>query len=84
MNLKSKILFLQKTNQTINPCQLKCDDTDGIPVISCWKLTFKERIILLITEKIWMNLVSFGKPLTPSHLSVNKWDYLNKQVLKKN
>ena len=41
-------------------------------VISCWGLSFKERIKVLFTGKIWMSLMSFNKPLTPSYLSVNR------------
>ena len=42
--------------------------------ISCWKLSFKERIKVLFFGVIWMNLLSFNKPLTPSFLTVNRKD----------
>lgn len=61
----------------------RCDDTENIPVISCWKMSFKERLIVLFTGKVWLNLLSFGKPLTPSFLTVNKWQLLNKEYFKK-
>ena len=41
-------------------------------VVSCWKMTFKERVKVLFTGIVWMNLMSFNKPLTPSYLSVNR------------
>lgn len=41
-------------------------------VISCWRLTFLERIKILFTGRIWQSLYSFNQPLTPSRLSVNK------------
>ena len=50
---------------------LRFDTKDG-DVVSCWKLSFRERIILLFTGKVWMNLLMFGKPLTPSFLTVNR------------
>jgi len=40
-------------------------------VTSCWKLTFRERIKILFTGKIWLILLSFNKPLTPSLLKVD-------------
>jgi len=40
-------------------------------VVSCWQMSFKERLKVLFTGKIWLNLVSFNKPLTPSFMSVN-------------
>lgn len=47
-------------------------------VISCWKLTFWERVKLLFTGKLWVSLCMFGKPLTPSFFTVNKYDVFNK------
>lgn len=43
-------------------------------VISCWKLSFIERARLLLNGKIWLVLLSFNKPLTPSYLSTKKSD----------
>jgi len=34
-------------------------------VISCWKLSLVERMKLLFTGKLWMNILSFNKPLSP-------------------
>ncbi len=50
---------------------LKIDDVEG-NVISCWELSFKERLRVLFFGKIWMNLMSFNKPLTPSFLATNR------------
>lgn len=41
-------------------------------VISCWKLTFKERVRILFTGKLWVSLLSFHNPLTPSYFTTNK------------
>jgi hypothetical protein len=54
-------------------------------VISCWKLTLKERIILLFTGKLWSQFLTFNKPLTPSFFTVNKKELLvNKENSKNN
>lgn len=45
-------------------------------VVSCWKLSFKERITILFTGKLWVSLCAFGKPLTPSYFSTKKTDVL--------
>ena len=50
---------------------LKIEGMEG-HVVSCWKLSFKERIKVLFTGIIWLNLMSFNKPLTPSYLAVNR------------
>jgi len=52
------------------------NDSSYGEVISCWKLSFKERIILLFTGKLWVNLLSFNKPLTPSYFTVYKKELL--------
>ena len=52
---------------------LKLDTPNG-EVISCWGLSFKERLKILFFGKIWVSLVSYNKPLTPSYISVNRKD----------
>ena len=50
---------------------LRIDSPTG-EVVSCWKLSFKERLQVLIFGRVWMSLMSFNKPLTPSYLAVNR------------
>jgi hypothetical protein len=50
---------------------LKLDTPQG-EVISCWKLSFVERITIIFTGKIWLQLLSFNKPLTPSYITLNR------------
>ena len=45
-------------------------------VISCWQLSFIERMRILFTGKIWVCLLSFNKPLTPSFFSTKKSELL--------
>jgi len=54
------------------------NDSTEAEVISCWKLSFKERIKILFTGKLWVSLLTFNKPLTPSFFTVNKKDILTK------
>ena len=51
----------------------KVDEPEG-RVISCWQLSFKERIKMLFSGKLWVTLSSFNKPLTPSNFTVYKTD----------
>lgn len=53
-------------------------DTPQGEIVSCWKLSFKERIVLLFTGKLWVSLMCFNKPLTPSFFTVKKSDILTK------
>ena len=38
---------------------------DGEEMISCWRLSLKERVILLITGRIWIRQLVFGQRLQP-------------------
>ena len=50
-------------------------DTNSMgQVISCWELSFKERVKILFTGKMWVSICAFGKPLSPSFFTVNKSD----------
>lgn len=50
---------------------LRYDNPQG-EVVSCWGLTFRERLRVLFTGKIWVSLWSFKNPLTPSYLTTKK------------
>ena len=50
---------------------LKLDTQEG-EVISCWKMSLKERLIVLFTGRVWLSLLSFNKPLTPSFMAVRR------------
>ena len=43
-------------------------------VVLCWGLSFKERVILLFTGKLWWGIRTFNKPMTPQHVTVKKSD----------
>jgi len=40
-------------------------------VISCWSLTFKERLRVLFSGKIWYSVLTFNKPLQPQLPSID-------------
>ena len=50
---------------------LKLDTQEG-EVISCWKMSLKERLIVLVTGRVWLSLLSFNKPLIPSFMAVRR------------
>lgn len=60
-------------------------------VISCWKMSFSERLRVLFTGRVWLSLMSFNKPLTPSYMAVRRKEVYShpddkdlKQIVKKN
>lgn len=44
---------------------------DGHEVTACWSMTWRERIRALLTGRVYVTLLTFGRPLTPSIVSVN-------------
>ena len=50
---------------------LKVDNKEG-EVITCWKLSFGERLKVLFTGNIWLSLLTFNKPLTPIFMTTDR------------
>lgn len=50
---------------------LKIPSKEG-QVITCWKLTFKEKMKVLFTGKVWLNLWTFNKDLQPQYVSIDR------------
>lgn len=46
-------------------------------VVVLWKLTMRERIILLLTGKLWHQMLTFGMPLQPQLLGGPKPDMVS-------
>lgn len=45
-------------------------------VITCWKLSFRERLRILFKGELWLSLMTFNKPLTPVFPTTKKSDVL--------
>lgn len=67
------------------PAFIDKEDQTG-QVIFCMSLSFKERLKLLFTGKLWCSLMMFRNketgwvnPLTPSYFTVNKKDLIIKK-----
>ena len=45
-------------------------------VITCWALSFRERLRILFKGEVWLNLLTFNKPLTPSFMTTKKTEVL--------
>lgn len=52
------------------------NDSPQGEVITCWQLSFSERLRILFTGKLWVSLMTFNKPLTPSFFTTKKSDVL--------
>ena len=45
--------------------------TDGREVISCWRLTWRERVVLLLGGRLWHRTLTFGQPLQPQLITTD-------------
>jgi len=63
------------------PAYMERQDPEG-NLVCCWKLNLRERIKVLFTGKIWLNMLTFNMPVTPHRMSVDKWEMLNKEYFK--
>jgi hypothetical protein len=46
--------------------------TENGRLISCWKLSWVERLKVLFTGRIWSHVLTFNQPLQPQLLEVDK------------
>lgn len=47
------------------------NDTQG-RIVSCWKLSWRERLSILWSGVLWQQILTFHKPLQPQKLSTEK------------
>lgn len=54
------------------PCHRADDDCGTLTI--CWQLSWKERVKLLFTGKLWQQMLTFNRALTPQLLSADKME----------
>lgn len=64
------VVFAKNQSQYL-PLPAYQDDIQGGRVFHCWQLSFLERLKLLVTGKLWINVLNFHKPLQPKLPIVN-------------
>ncbi len=76
IEFKEQNVTYAKDQPEYQPLPAFKSDTPQGEVISCWKLTIRERLILLFTGRLWVSLMTFNRPLTPSYFTVKKSEVL--------
>lgn len=69
-------LVYAKNQPEYIPLPVFKDNSPEGQCISCWQLSLVERLRILFTGKLWVSLMTFNKPLTPSFFSTKKSDVL--------
>lgn len=54
-----------KDQEPYIPLPVYEDDEQGGRIFHCWKASIRERIILLLTGKLWISVLTFRKPPQP-------------------
>lgn len=54
---------------------------DSEVTVSCYKLSFKERLKILLSGELWLGQANFGNPLQPQLPSVYKETFFMKMKL---
>ena len=50
-------------------------------VVCCWQASFLERIKILLSGKLYLSMLSFGKPLTPNRVyAENPIKYFKEEI----
>lgn len=44
--------------------------TDGGMVTSCWRLSWRERLIVLLRGRVYSSVLTFNRPLQPQRLTI--------------
>lgn len=72
IEFKHQNIVFAKDQSEYQPLPALRIDSQGGEVITCWQLSFKERIKILFTGVVWMSLMTFNKKMTPCYLAVNR------------
>ena len=75
-------VFAKNQPQYKSLSALKVDEPEG-RVIFCMGMSFWERVRVLFLGKIWVSLMMFNKPLTPSFFTTKKSVLIKKPHKKK-
>ncbi len=70
---QQNVTFAENQKEYLPLPALKLNTPQG-QIISCWKLSFKDKLKILFIGKIWLNIMSFNKPLMPCYISTNRKD----------
>jgi hypothetical protein len=65
IRFKEQNVVYAKNQQPYLPLPSYQDDEQGGRIFHCWKLTIRERIKILFTGKLWINVLNFHLPPQP-------------------
>ena len=78
---EQNVTFATNQDEYLNLPAFRNPDSTG-RVVSCWKLSWKERIKILFTGRLWSCIMTFNEPLQPQFYTVHKDEVLNSEYFK--
>lgn len=73
---KEQNVVFAKNQPAYLPLPAFKNESDQGEVVFCMGMSFTERLRVLFTGKIWVSLMTFNQPLTPSFHTTKKSDVL--------
>lgn len=70
-NFQETNVVFAENQMEYNPLPAHHNETTGI-VTCCWQFSLKERLRLLLTGKLWHQVMTFNKPLQPQLITLIK------------
>ena len=71
VEFKHQSIVFAKDQPEYQPLPALRLETPQGEVISCWRMSFKERIKVLFFGRVWLSLMIFNKPLTQIYMALN-------------
>jgi len=71
VSFKEMSYIISKHQPPYRPLPAYCDPQDGL-VVCRWKLTWRERLDVLLFGTVWHQIRTFNQPLQPQLLTTTK------------
>jgi hypothetical protein len=62
-------LEIAKNQKQYLPIPAHVENSTDVIITTCWRMNILERILTLFTGRVYVQLMTFGKPLQPQKLS---------------
>lgn len=67
-----EVVFAEDQGQYLSLPAYRNENDPAYPVLTRWKLSWRERFKILLSGDLYLWLLTFGKPLQPLNLTVDK------------
>ena len=76
---EQNIVFAEHQDEYLN---LPARKFPGGETVTCHKMTWKERLHVLWTGKVWSLQLTFNQPLQPIRFETDKWKIMDKEYFR--